>query len=211
MEKFKETKKKRYLDHEELARLGVALSDAEAAQAELPQAIGAIRLLILTGARLSEILTLKWDCVDLERKEINLTDSKTGEKTIQLSEPAVEVLSNIPRFIGGDYVITGRDPREHLIGLPHIWMRIRAKAGLLDVRIHDLRHTWASAAVNAGMTLPFVGALLGHREVATTNRYSHLMSDPLKQAAEKVATELDRALKTPPRRPAEIVILDKRA
>lgn len=211
VEKYKEAKKKRYLDHEEIARLGAVLSKAEGTREELPQATAAIRLLILTGARLSEILTLKWEYVDLDKKEINLPDSKTGEKTIQLSEPAVEVLSKIPRFVGGEYVIPGKNPREHLIGLPHIWMRIREKAGLPDVRIHDLRHTWASAAVNAGMTLPFVGALLGHHEVATTNRYAHLMSHPLKQAAEKVAAKIDEALKAKSEEPrhGEVVRLRK--
>lgn len=207
VEKFKEERKERYLTPEELSRLGVALADAEAANEELPQAIAAIRLLILTGARLSEILELKWDFVDLERKQMNLPDSKTGKKTIQLGEPAVELLSNMPRYVGSPYVIPGQKSGQHLIGLPKIWGRIRRKADLPDVRIHDLRHSFASSAALAGMSLPFIGALLGHRELATTNRYVHLMSDPLKQAADKVSTKIAEAMRTKPVKSAEVIKL----
>jgi integrase len=208
VEKFKEYKKERYLTPEELSRLGVALSNTEAAKEELPQAIAAIRLLILTGARLSEILTLKWDYIDLERREMHLPDSKTGKKTIQLGEPAIELLMTVPRFVRSPYVIPGQKAGKHLIGLPHIWHRIREKAGLPDVRIHDLRHSFASSAAQAGMSLPFIGALLGHRELATTNRYVHLMSDPLKVAANKVSTKIADALKKKPQK-AEMVQIKK--
>lgn len=201
VEKYKEAKKERYLSPDELSRLGVALSEVETDKTELPQAVTAIRLLILTGARLSEILTLEWAHVDLDRREINLPDSKTGKKTIELGESAVELLSNIPRIVGSPYVITGKKAGQHLVGLPHIWMRIREKVGLPNVRIHDLRHSWASSAAQAGLTLPFIGALLGHREIATTNRYVHLMSDPLKQAADKVAAKIDQAMKAKPKEP----------
>jgi integrase len=195
IEKYKEEKKERYLTPDELSRLGVALSEAEAAKEELPQAIAAIRLLILTGARLSEILTLKWDYVDLGRREMALPDSKTGKKTIQLGEPTVELFRNMPRYVGSPYVIPGQKAGQHLIGLPHIWQRIRDKVNLPDVRIHDLRHSFASSAAQAGMNLPFIGALLGHRELSTTNRYVHLMNDPLKQAADKVSTQISEAMK----------------
>lgn len=208
VEKYREEKKERYLTPEELSRLGVALTGVEAGRKELPQAVAAIRLLILTGARLSEILTLKWDYVDLERREMTLPDSKTGKKTIQLGEPAVELLSGIPRFVGSPYVIPGQKTGQHLIGLPHIWMRIREKAGLPGVRIHDLRHSFASSAAQAGMSLPFIGALLGHRELATTNRYVHLMSDPLKVAANTVSTKISESLNKKPKK-AEVVSIRK--
>ncbi len=209
VEKYREEKKERYLNPDELSRLGVVLSDTEASKEELPQAIAAIRLLILTGTRLSEILTLKWDYIDFDRSEMNLPDSKTGKKTVQLAEPALEVLENIPRIVGNPYVITGQKPGRHLVGLPHIWMRIREKAGLKDVREHDLRHSFASFAARAGMSLPFIGALLGHRELATTNRYVHLMSDPLKVAANTVETCIAEALKTKPRDKGEVLRLKK--
>ena len=211
IEKYKEEKKGRYLTPEELSRLGAALSDMESAEheRELPQAIAAIRLLIFTGARLSEILTLKWDYVDLENYEIALPDSKTGKKTIHLGEPAVEILENLPRHVGNPYVIPGLKAGEHLIGLPHIWYRIREKAKLPDVRVHDLRHSLASSAIQAGLTLPFVGALLGHKELATTNRYVHLTkSDPLKAAANTVETKIAEAMKKKPQK-ADVIQLKK--
>lgn len=201
IEKYKEAKKERYLTPDELSRLGVALSKAEADNTEMPHAIAAIRLLVLTGARLSEVLTLKWEHVDLDGREINLPDSKTGKKTIELGEPAIELLQNVPRIVGSPYVIPGKKPGRHLIGLPHIWERIRENAKLPGVRLHDLRHSWASSAAQAGLSLPFIGALLGHREISTTNRYVHLMSDPLKQAADKVTAKIDKALKAKPKEP----------
>ena len=208
VEKYREEKKERYLSPDELSRLGVVLSDTEASKEELPQAVAAIRLLILTGARLSEILTLKWDYVDLGPGEMALPDSKTGKKTVQLAAPAIEVLENISRCVGNPYVIFGEKAGQHLIGLPHIWMRIREKAGLPGVRIHDLRHSFASSAAQAGMSLPFIGALLGHRELATTNRYVHLMSDPLKVAANTVETRIADALKRKPHK-GEVLQLKK--
>jgi integrase len=208
VEKYREEKKERYLTPDELSHLGVVLADAEAAKEELPQAIAAIRLLIFTGCRLSEVLSLKWEHVDLDQHEMTLPDSKTGKKTVQLAGPAIEVLENISRRFGNPYVIAGEKAGQHLIGLPHIWMRIREKAGFPDVRIHDLRHSYASSAAQAGMTLPFIGALLGHRELATTNRYVHLMSDPLKQAAEKVAEKIDQAMKAKPK-VAQVVPIKK--
>jgi integrase len=207
IEKFKEEKKERYLTHEKLARLGVALSDIETSGEELPQAIAAIRLLVLTGARLSEILTLQWTNVDIHRRELALPDSKTGKKTIQLGEPAVEVLTNMPQSVGNPYVIAGQKAGQHLVGLPKIWGRIRKKAGLSDIRIHDLRHSYASTAAQAGLSLPFIGALLGHREVATTNRYVHLMSDPLKAAAALVSELIDTAMKRKPLQRGEVIKL----
>lgn len=208
IEKYPEKKKERYLKPDELSRLGVVLSDTESSKEELPQAIAAIRLLILSGARFSEIITLKWDYVDLDKREMSLPDSKTGKKTIQLGEPAIELLMSIPRFVGSPYVIPGQKAGQHLVGLPHIWMRIRDKAGLPGVRIHDLRHSFASSAAQAGMSLPFIGALLGHRELATTNRYVHLMSDPLKVAANTVETRIAEALNKKPHK-GEVVQLKK--
>jgi integrase len=214
IEKFKEHKKERYLSPDELSRLGEVLSNAELANEELPQALAAIRLLIFTGARLSEILTMKWDYVDLDKREIRLPDSKTGAKTIQLGGPAVELLMNMPQYVGSPYVIAGQKAGRHLIGLPKIWKRIKDKADLPDVRIHDLRHSFASSAAQAGMSLPFIGALLGHREVATTNRYVHLMADPLKQAADKVSTRIAESMNSTPKprtqkQKAEIVVLKR--
>ena len=148
--------------------------------------MAAIRLLTFTGARKSEILTLRWDWVDFENKRLNLPDSKTGEKSIYLNAPALEVLSNIPRMQGNPFVIVGAKPGQRLVNIQKPWNRVRIDAGMPDLRLHDLRHTFASIAVMGGMSLPMVGALLGHKNARTTQRYAHLAGDPIQSAAEKV-------------------------
>ena len=148
--------------------------------------IAALRLLILTGARLGEILTLKWDFVRLDHAALWLPDSKTGRKTIYLSSHAVEVLRAIPHVAANPYVIVGLRPGSCLKNIQKPWGRIRKAAGLPDVRIHDLRHSFASVAVASGMSLPIIGKLLGHTKSVTTERYSHLAADPLRAANEKI-------------------------
>ena len=198
VEKFKEKKRERYLSSEELSRLGNTLAQAEREGKELPSVITAIRLLILTGARLSEILDLRWEWVDFEHGCLRLPDSKTGAKLIPLSRPAYEILENLPRLMGNPYVIPGAKEGEHLVNLNKPWRRIRKRARLDDVRIHDLRHSFASVAAASGMGLPVIGALLGHKEASTTQRYTHLANDPLKAAADMVAQKITEAMNKPP-------------
>lgn len=188
--KFRELKRERYLTQEELHRLGATLADAQASQTESPFAIAAIGLLILTGARLGEILTLRWDFVDLENRVLRLPDSKTGAKLIYLNDAVIKMLRAMPRLDGNPYVIPGQKPGSHLVELQKPWRRIRAKAKLPDVRIHDLRHSFASVAAGIGMSLPMIGKLLGHSQPATTARYAHLAADPLRAASDLVATEI---------------------
>ena len=114
---------------------------------ELPSSIAAIRLLMLTGCRLGEIMTLQWEHVDIPGKALRLPDSKTGAKVVHLGQPAVEVLEKIERVEGNPWVIVGTKPGARLTDLQPFWQRVRARAGLKDVRIHDLRHTFASTAV----------------------------------------------------------------
>ena len=159
-----------------------------------PFAIAAIRLLIFTGARLSEILTLKWEYVDLEGQQIRLPDSKTGRKSIYLNQQACEALANIPRLEGNPYVICGDKPGTYLVNLQKSWRRIRKAAGLDDVRIHDLRHTFASWGASGGLPLPMIGALLSHSQPQTTHRYAHLSADPLKAGSEQVAGAIADAM-----------------
>ena len=187
--KYKEQKRERFLSAEELSRLGRALYEEEPLA---PAAVTAFRLLLYTGARLSEIQTLKWDYIRGNR--IHLPDSKTGAKTIPLNGPALEVLADAKRAEGNPYVIVGTGKGMHLTDLQKPWRRIRKAAGLDDVRIHDLRHTFASEAVMSGESLPMVGKILGHTQTQTTARYAHLADDPLQGASERIATSLKRAI-----------------
>ncbi len=198
IERYKENRRERFLSGDELSRLGAALLEAE--KTEIPSAVLALRLLLFTGARLNEILSLKWADVDLERGILTIVDSKTGRKLIPLPGPGLDVLSDAPRLSGNPYVCFGNKPGHHLVGLQKIWERIRAKADLGDVRHHDLRHSFASVAAANNMGLPIIGKLLGHTQAATTARYAHLSMDPLKAASEEIARRIDADLKRPPRR-----------
>jgi integrase len=204
IKKFAERSHKRFLSASELQRLGKALTEAEA-EGEQPSGINAIRLLILTGCRRAEILTLGWSAVDLDRGCLRLSGSKTGEKVVPLGAPALELLANLPRFVNSPFVFPAvrhtapggkrRVGAGHFVGIERVWGRVRSRAGLGDIRLHDLRHTFASHAVMGGTTLPVIGALLGHRQPATTARYAHLADDPLRSAANRVAGAIAGAMK----------------
>ena len=153
-----------------------------------------LRLLALTGARHSEILKLRWDEVNLERGCLELEDSKTGRKTIQLPPAARKILSELLRLNDNPYVIVGAKPGRHLVNIKDSWAAIRQEAGLEDVRIHDLRHTFASLGARSGMSLPVIGALLGHTSSQTTQRYAHLSDDPLRAAADSIGSDIAASL-----------------
>ena len=194
VERYPERKRERFLSPKELQRLGQALTAAEVNQTETKYAVAALRILLLTGCRLSEIQNLEWRYVDLEQKELRLPDSKTGAKTVHLGEAVIALLKTLPRVTGNPYVIVGKKAKAHLTDLQHPWRRIRKAAGLSDVRIHDLRHTFASGGLLVGEGLAMIGKLLGHTQVQTTARYAHLASDPVKQAATKISDRLAQAL-----------------
>jgi integrase len=189
LEKFKEHKVERMLSAEELGRLGDALAKYDRS----PYAVAAIKLLAFTGGRLGEVLSLRWEWVDFERGEARLPDSKTGAKTLHLPPPALGVLAELPRIVGNPHVIVGARDRA-LVNLEKPWRAIREEAGLDDVRLHDLRHAFASVAASSGMGLPIIGKMLGHSQAATTARYAHLASDPVKAAAASVASRIASAL-----------------
>jgi integrase len=190
--KYREVKRERYLSQAELRRLGLILSNCATVGSETPHVVAAFRLLILTGCRLGEIQTLKWEYITPNGME--LPDTKTGARRIPLPQPARAVLNTLPTVPGNPYVIVGKVEGQHITDLQHPWQRIRALAGLLDVRIHDLRHTYASNAVSSGMPIQMVGRLLGHTQLQTTMRYAHLADDPVRRAAEENAAALDSAL-----------------
>ena len=203
--RYREEKRERYLSEKELARLGEVLVEAEQLWRYRSQAIAAIRLLILTGCRSSEILTLRWEEVDFERKCLHLPDSKTGAKTVRLNSAALQILAEMERVEGNPYVVPGDKEASHLSTLQSLWDRIRKEAGLDKVRIHDLRHTFASVGVSRGLSLPVVAKLLGHAKTATTERYAHLADDPIREANEMLGATLNANLRG--KRKAEIVPL----
>jgi integrase len=217
IEKYRESARDRYLTNAELLRLGEALTAAEtiglpysvddsnpkAKHAPKPEnrrrkfdsyAISAILLLMLTGARLREILDAKWEHVDLERGMIFLPDSKTGRKPIYLSAAAAEILSTLPRFDSNPYVIPGGKTGQPRADLKRPWDAICAVAGLEGVRLHDLRHSFASVGVGASLGLPIIGKLLGHGQPSTTQRYAHLDADPMRRAVETIGSTIAAAM-----------------
>ena len=197
--RYREESRERYLSESELKRLGEVLDLAERSWGFSSYAITAIRLLIFTGCRSSEILTLCWQDVDLERKCLHLPDSKTGKKTVRLNSGALQILAGLERVDDNPYVIPGAKPGSHLSTLQQIWNRIREEAGLEGVRVHDLRHTYASYAVSSGFSLPVIGKLLGHSKTATTERYAHLADRPLREANEAIGATLEATLSGKPK------------
>lgn len=187
VKKFPERKRERFLSPEEYAALGKTLNEIELDGSETKSAVNAIRLLMVTGCRLGEIMTLKWDYVDVDKGELRLPDSKTGAKIVHFGRAVADILKKIERVEGNPWVITGKKEGARLTDLQHPWRRVRARAGLDDLRIHDLRHSYASGALALGEGLPMIGKLLGHTQVQTTARYAHLANDPVKAAAGKVS------------------------
>ena len=188
--KYPERRRERFLTDSEFTRLGEALDETEARGGASASAVAAIRLLALTGCRRSEILGLRWEDVALEAGELRLPDSKTGARAVALPPQAVELLGNLLGAHDGPWVIPGRKPGTRLANVDEAWRAIRDRAGLGDVRLHDLRHSYASRALALGEALPVIGKLLGHSRLETTARYAHLARDSAKQSAERVAESI---------------------
>ena len=185
--KYPERKRERFLTDSEFTRLGEALDETEARGGVSASAVAAIRLLALTGCRRSEVLGLRREDVALEAAELRLPDSKTGARAIPLPPQAVELLRSLLGAHDGPWVIPGRKPGTRLRNVDEAWRMIRERAGLEGVRLHDLRHSWASRALALGEALPVIGKLLGHSKMETTARYAHLARDSAQEAAERVA------------------------
>ena len=186
---YKEHKRERFLSEKEFEELGKVLREAED---EMPAAVAAFRLLLLTGCRLSEIRDLEWDHV--KEDHIQLPDSKTGKRIVPLGPEARAVLAAIPRQDDNPWVIVGRMPGTHLTDLQRPWRRIRKRANLEDVRIHDIRHSFASRALALGESLTMIGKLLGHTQVQTTARYAHLARESIQSAASRVTGSIGASL-----------------
>ena len=217
IERYPEQGRERFLTSDELARLGAALAEGETIglpwtvdarkpgakhapkesnrrTLQDPYAVAAIRLLILTGARLREILHARWEHVDIERGVIFLADSKTGRKPVYLSAAALEVLSSLPRIEGNPYIIPGEKAGQPKADLKKPWAAVTKAAELEGVRLHDLRHSFASFGAGASLGLPIIGKLLGHAHAATTQRYAHLDADPIRRAADAIGATIAAAM-----------------
>ena len=188
--RYRVRRRERFLTDAEFRRLGAALDGLEAEGGISVHAAAAIRLLMLTGCRRNEILTLRWPDVRLEAMELRLSDSKTGPRVVPLSPAAARVLAQIPRIPGNPWVVPGRNPGAPLSGIFLQWRRARSRAGLDDVRLHDLRHSFASRALALGESLPTIAVLLGHARVQSTARYAHLSRDAVRDAASRLAAEI---------------------
>lgn len=199
IKRYAEFARERSLSPHELERLGCALtaSQANPETSEDWRAIACFKLLLFTGARLSEILTLRWEWIDWSRGIARLPDSKTGRKNLVLPTPAMDLLISLPTRAASGYALPGIRADSHFVGIQKPWQRLRKLARLEDVRLHDLRHAFASVAVSAGDSLYTVGAILGHRQPSTTQRYAHLSVDPVRAVADKTAIRIAGLLSPP--------------
>lgn len=180
-------KKERFLKDEELAQLENIFTERAEIGIASSYTLAAYRLLIYTGCRKNEVLTLKWKEVDFKHNCLRLPATKTGERVIPLNEIAKNIILGIPKKEDNPYVFCGKRPGQHLVAVQKTWERIRKKAGMPDVRIHDLRHSFASFAINnANLDLIEIQKLLGHKSVKTTERYVHLTDKKLLDATNRI-------------------------
>jgi len=191
IERYKEKARNRFLDRTELERLWNALELVGDSGDISPYAVSAFKLLILTGCRLGEIRTMKWEY--LKGNRVEFPDTKTGYKRVPLNKDAMAVLSQVTRKSDNEYVICGNVEGQPIVNLQKSWRHVRKRAELEDVRIHDLRHTFASHAVMGGTPLALVSKLLGHSQIATTMRYAHLADKELLEASEGIGPSLKKA------------------
>jgi len=194
VKEYKLESRERFLSSTEFAALGEALAESQRTATESPLSIAAIRLLIFLGARRGEILNLKWEEVDMERGIIMLPDSKTGKKPLFLNPPAIEVINGLKSVKNNPYVIPGEKEGQPLYDLKGPWNRIRKAAGLEGVRIHDLRHSFASVGAMGGAPLQMISKMLGHANIATTEKYSHLANDPVRAANDAIGNQIAAAM-----------------
>jgi len=190
--RFAERKSERFLTSDEIVQLASALDAIDFERSFNPCATAAIRILLLTGARVSEITELQWQNVDLERAMLHLPDSKTGARPVFLSEPAIGVFRALPRRTGNPFVFSSETNQGPVKNIQNIWSVVRDRAGLEGVRLHDLRHSFASIAAGNGASLPIIGRMLGHSTPLTTQRYAHLVQDTVRDANEEVGRRISK-------------------
>ncbi len=207
VKRYPDKANERFLNQAEIAKLGIALSKSELNGANA-SATNIIRLLAMTGSRRNEIAGLRWTEVDLERSCLRLQDSKTGAKVVPLGAPALQLLNNLLPIEGSPYVFPASSGSSHFQGIKRVWHVVRKEAGFPDLRLHDLRHSFASIGLASGDTLALIGSLLGHSNARTTARYAHLADDPKKKAADRISGQIANALNVVG--PSNIIRLTKR-
>ena len=195
---YRQGVRERFLSEEEIGKAADAIVQAEAAGKITVHAAAALRLAMFTGARSGEITAVEWSHVDWPRKQIRLPDSKTNTpRTIHLSDAAIAVLKALPRvgrYIAAGRRMAGQTDVEPLKNLSGAWIKTRAYAGLQDVRLHDLRHSYASLAAGRGVSLHMIGKLLGHKVPATTQRYAHLARDAVASVNDDLGAAMQAAI-----------------
>ncbi len=189
--RYREGKRERFLTPDEYRRVGRALRELEAEGRNEARAAAALRLVMLTGCRGGEIVTLHWDDIDRKAGEIRIRDGKTGARMIALTQEAAAVLAKVRRVRGSPWVFPARPPDRPMTRLHVYWYRVRERAGVADVRVHDLRHSFASRALAVGESLTMIGRLLGHSDIASTARYAHLARDAERVSAARVGDSIE--------------------
>jgi integrase len=203
---YREKARERFLSETEISAAADAIEQAERGGKIGPFGAAGLRLALFTGARSGEITAIQWGHIDWQRKLVRLPDGKTNEpRTIHLSDAAVEVLKTVPRV--GPFVIAGSGTEQPYKNLSRAWIVARAYAGLDDVRLHDLRHSYASLAAGRGVPLQMIGKLLGHRVVATTQRYAHLARDAAAAVNDELGAAMQAAIAKKPSPSAKVVKL----
>ncbi|MDP4006702.1 site-specific integrase [Methylobacterium sp. NEAU K] len=222
VKRFKDKRNERYLSQPEMARVGAVLAASEAAwaahevaiaawaaagrtgrppklpaEALNPSAANAVRLLLLTGMRKSEVMNLQWRQIDAEHGYLRLSTSKSGAKGVPVGASVLAFLAGLPRIAGNPHVFPGQIAGRPFVGLPRVWKRVCERAGLEGVRIHDLRHSFGATSASSGNSLLLLGSILGHRDPKTTQRYAHLARDPVRVAADQVSSLIANVLETP--------------
>ncbi|MBC6718664.1 tyrosine-type recombinase/integrase [Aurantimonas sp. DM33-3] len=195
VKRYKDKRNHRFLSETDIAKIGNALTFFET-QNKNANAIAIVRLLLFTGARRGEIERLRWREVDPETRCLRLEDSKTGQKILPISAGASELLIHHEARFGrlSEFVFASADYGGHYSGTPKFWKHVRSYAGFPELRLHDLRHSFASLGLSQGRSLSVLGALLGHRDHGTTQRYAHLSEDPVRLATEEIGTAIARAI-----------------
>jgi integrase len=190
---YRENKRERFLSESEIGAAADGITEAEGLGVIGPFAAAGLRLALFTGARSGEITSIQWNHVDWQRRLIRLPDSKTNEpRTIHLSDAAIEVLRNTPHV--GPFVVAGMKRGVPYRNLTHAWGRTRKYAGLDDVRLHDLRHSYASLAAGRGVSLYTIGKLLGHKDPVSTQRYAHLARDAVQAVNDELGAVMQAAI-----------------